>query len=112
MSSSADLPAADTGLRQRNAGGVHPESVPSVEKPTADDRINTTASTAQTTGQQQNSETTAVDRDGGASKSNKTYGRTPDGTGTYTPLFRIAPLLLLTSGPRLRRRKLTVAECV
>ncbi|KAJ4390777.1 deoxyhypusine hydroxylase [Gnomoniopsis smithogilvyi] len=84
MSSSADLPAADTGLRQRLAGGVNSDSVPSVEKPNADDRLNTSSSTAQITGQQQTAETTD-ERDGGAAKSNKTYGRTPDGTVFIVP---------------------------
>lgn len=94
MSSSADLPAADSGLRQRNPGagaaGVNPESVPSVEKPTADDRLNNTSNTDNST--LQHGAETAEERDGDASKSNKTYGRTPDGTGnTSLPTSLLLP---------------------
>lgn len=80
MSSSADLPAADSSLRLRNSGAVaagvvNPESVPSVEKPSADDRLNNTNNTNVNSLQNDN------ERDDDVSKSNKTYGRTPDGTG-------------------------------
>lgn len=99
MSSSADLPAADSGLRLRNAGagaaGVTPESVPSVEKPSADDRrLNNTNNTdnADTSTSQHGAEP-ADERDGEASKSNKTYGRTPDGTGNISLAF---PLVFTT----------------
>lgn len=96
MSSSADLPAADSGLRQRNPGagaaGVNPESVPSVEKPSADDRLNNTSNNTDNSTLQQDAET-ADERDGDASKSNKTYGRTPDGTGnTSLPFSLCRPL--------------------
>lgn len=97
MSSSADLPAADSGLRLRNPGagaaGVNPESVPSVEKPSADDRLNNTNNSnnkADISNSQHGAET-ADERGGEASKSNKTYGRTPDGTGNTSLAYSPSP---------------------
>lgn len=83
MSSSADLPAAQGGLRLRTAG-VNPESVLHAENntTTADDSLK--PSPTAPAGQEIETDN-GTECDGKASNFNKTYGRTPDGTGTQLP---------------------------